>query len=210
MADDLDTDDRAIPSWVVQYPQPDITPAEFESFVAAMFRSAEPGIDSFRVASHEVISGTDGTFDFDATVRYRLLGMEFLVVVEAKRHSNPIKRELLQVLHSKALSVGAHKAVLVSTARFQRGAIEFATTHGIALVAVAEGRFTFETRGATPIPTLSPEQAAAYGVPTFVGVYYGASDTPDSWVRAVVGPHDPQRVRELLLAMPDDSVDVGL
>jgi hypothetical protein len=36
--------------------------------------------------------------DFDATVRYQLAGMSFLVVVEAKLHKNPIKRELVQIL----------------------------------------------------------------------------------------------------------------
>jgi len=38
------------------------------------------------------------TLDFDATVRYQLAGMSFLVVVEAKLHKNPIKRELVQIL----------------------------------------------------------------------------------------------------------------
>jgi hypothetical protein len=40
--------------------------------------------------------------------------MDFLMLVEAKRHKNPIKRELVQVLHSKLRSVGAHKAAMIA------------------------------------------------------------------------------------------------
>lgn len=82
-----------------------------------------------------------GTFDFDATARYQFAGMSFLVLVEAKLHKNPIKRELVLVLYQKILSVGAHKGVMVSTAPYQAGAVAFAKTHGIALVTVTEGRF---------------------------------------------------------------------
>ena len=53
--------------------------------------------------------------------------MEFLIVVEAKKHRYPIKRELVQVLHSKIQSVGAHKGVMVSTAPYQNGALDSAT-----------------------------------------------------------------------------------
>jgi hypothetical protein len=81
------------------------------------------------VKAHDVVEGVDGAYDFDATVRFSVQGLEFLVVVEAKFHKNPIKRELVQVLHAKAVSVGAQKAVLVAAAHFQRGAIEYAKTH---------------------------------------------------------------------------------
>ncbi len=61
--------------------------------------------------------------------------MDFLVLV--KLHRNPIMREVVQVLRDKVQSVSAHKGVLVSSAPFQRGAIEYADAHGIALVHVA-------------------------------------------------------------------------
>jgi Restriction endonuclease len=56
-----------------------------------------------------VVEGRDGTYDFDATVRYELAGVAFLILVEAKLHKNPIKRETVQVLHQKLQSVGAQK-----------------------------------------------------------------------------------------------------
>ncbi len=202
----MNGDDPELDPWLARYPPADLTPEEFEQFVADLFRSAHKNVEDLQVTSHERIAGVDGVYDFDATVRYRLLGMNFLVVVEAKKHAHSIKRELVQVLDSKVRSVGAHKGVLISTARFQRGAIEFAQTHGIALVYVTEGRFTFETRAATPVPYLSREEAAeAYGIPTFVGVYIGPGRDADGIMLAIVGEDDPASVCELLLGQPKSS-----
>lgn len=61
------------------------------------------------------------------------------MLVECKKHKNPIKRELVQALHQKQLSLGANKAILVSTSAFQEGAIKFARAHGIALVKLISG-----------------------------------------------------------------------
>lgn len=91
--------------------------------------------------------------------------MDFLVVVEAKHHTHPIKRELVQILHGKAVSVGAQKAVLIATASLQQVAINDAKTHGIALVLVTEARFTLETRDAEERTTPSREEADALGLP---------------------------------------------
>jgi hypothetical protein len=176
----MDADDATVSQATSHYPPAEITPAEFEEFAATLFQSgaAETGATNFRVQLHEVIEGVDGSYDFDATVRYELAGMSFLVLVEAKAHKHPIKRELVLVLHQKLQSVGAHKAVLISTAPFQSGALNFALAHGIALVTVTEGRFTFETKSARATPALTREQALEYyGLPTFVGhAYSGAGD----------------------------------
>jgi hypothetical protein len=188
-----------------------MSPAEFERFVAAdLFGAAREAVDDFRVALHERITGLDGSFDFDATVRYRWAGMEFLVVVEAKRHRNPIKRELVQALHSKAQSVGAQKAVMVASAPFQRGARTFATAHGIALVAVTEGRFTYETRSREQPPALSREQAARIGLPTFAAYCFSAGSSPDSTAITAIGAGNPERDAALLLGLPSGAgSDVG-
>jgi hypothetical protein len=194
------TDNEEVPRRLFgRYPPAEITPAEFEDFVANVLRAGAPGVEGYRVTSHEVIQGVDGAFEFDATVRYEHLGMDFLIVVEAKRHAHPIKRELVQVLHSKALSVGAQKAVLVSTAPFQQGAIMFAKTHRIAMVFVTEGRFTFETKAATPTPTLSREQAEAYGIPLYVGRCFGPGQEPNSIQVTNVDPDEPELVQQALL-----------
>jgi hypothetical protein len=194
--------DEEIPERLMgRYPPADITPDEFEQFVADVLGAGAPGLEGYRVAPHEVLEGVDGTYDFDATVRFSYLGADFLVVVEAKRHANAIKRELVQVLHSKMRSVGAQKAILVSTAAFQRGAIDFAKAHGIALVRVSEGRFTYETKDAHPTPPLSRERARAYGLPTYIGACFGPAEPPSSVSITLIDPERPDLIQEALLGV---------
>ncbi|WP_432956952.1 restriction endonuclease [Micromonospora haikouensis] len=132
---------------VVRFPPAEITPARFEAFVAdELLGSAGPEVDGLVVKLHDKVAGPDGSYDLDATARYRFAGLAFLVVVEAKLHRNPIKRELVQVLYQKVQSIGAHKGVMVATAPYQSGAVAFARAHGIALVTVVEGRFAFVHR----------------------------------------------------------------
>jgi hypothetical protein len=45
------------------------------------------------------------------TVRFRLAGMDFLVLFECKRHASAVKREHLQVLHAKMQSTGRRRAL---------------------------------------------------------------------------------------------------
>jgi hypothetical protein len=190
-------DDELVP-W--QYPSAEMTAEEFEKFVVDEFHQTRPFVDDLIVKLHDVVQGTDGTYDFDATIRYRLAGLDFLVVVEAKRHSYPIKREVVQVLQAKVESVGAHKGVVVSTAPFQRGALNYAIAHGIALVKVTEGRFTFETGGVAPPPAPSRLEAAKLGVPTFVGYCYGSGDQPGS-VAVTLVTEEAESAARLLLGL---------
>lgn len=196
--------DDSIARATARYQPAQLSPPEFELFVASLFESlaGTRAISELRVQSHEVIRGVDGEYDFDATVRFDLAGMEFLILVEAKCHRNPIKRELVQVLHQKLQSVGAQKAVLVSTAPFQSGALEFALTHGIALVTVTEGRFTYETKSAEQLPVLSPDEAAEYGLPVFVGHGYSRGESPGSVRVTVMSPEHPEYLAEHFLPSP--------
>jgi hypothetical protein len=97
----------------------------------------EPLVKDVRIEPHQTIEATDGDYDFDVTMRFEFIGLSHLTIVEAKKHKNPIKRELVQVLHQKLVS-----------------AIKFAMAHGIALLVVAEGRFTYIARGYRPLPGL--------------------------------------------------------
>jgi hypothetical protein len=194
----LDESDVARPT--AHYPPADITPAEFEEFVVQLLGAVAPGIDHLVVTLHDKVTAADGTHDFDATVRFMVAGMQFLVIVEAKRHKNPVKRELVQVLHQKVLSVGAHKGLMVSTAPYQRGALEFAVAHGIALATVTEGRFTVEVRGAGRRPEpMTREEAQQRGIPIFVGHhYYGIPDKPGSVGVSLLSTEYPDHVVRML------------
>lgn len=195
------SDETDVSRATAHYPPAAITPAEFEEFVVTLFRSTKDQVDDLRIALHEKIAAPDGTYDFDTTIRYEFAGMSFLVLAEAKLHTHPIKRELVAVLYQKVQSVGAQKGVMISTAPYQKGALQFAKAHGIALVTVTEGRFTFETRDTLGSPSMSRAEAAErFGLPTFVGHTYSAGDGPDSTRVTLVSPTThPEQVAELLL-----------
>ena len=197
-------DETDVPAGMFRYPPADISSDEFEAWVGELLDSASAELQDLRTTVHDKIVGTDGTFDLDATVRFRWAGMDFLVVIEAKRHRHPIKRELVQVLHSKVQSTGAHKGVLFSTAPFQRGALEFAKVHGIALIHITEGRFTFETRAQESRPPLSREEAMKhFGLPVFAGHYYRPGDSAGSTRVTLVSSEHPDYVKDALLGLAE-------
>ena len=107
----------------------------------------------------------------------------------------------MQVLHQKVQSLGAHKGLMFSTAPYQRGALEYAQKHGIGLVTVTEGRFTYETKSLEKPPPPSREEAQRFfGLPTFVGHCYKPADTPGSTNITLISPEYPEYVTELFVS----------
>jgi len=104
-----------------------LSPEEFEIAVVQILSRLGAELSSFVVRRRETVLGTDGAFEIDITARFQALKVDFLVLIECKRYSHPIKREVVQLLHDRLGSVGAHKGILVSTSPFQRGAVEYAT-----------------------------------------------------------------------------------
>jgi hypothetical protein len=125
---------------------PSLSAVAFEQFVVNTFAPMQLVVDEFAIRHQETIDAADGSYTFDATIRYELLGLRFLVVVEAKKHRHPIRRAVVQVIHVKAVSVGAHKCVVVATAPFQRGALVYARAHGVALVRVINDSYDYQLR----------------------------------------------------------------
>ena len=75
-------------------------------------------------------------------------------MVECKHHKNPIKREVVELLFACLRAVGGHKGVIYATAPFQRGAVKYAQTHGIALIQIADGRVSYEVKSRETPPVL--------------------------------------------------------
>ena len=184
---------ETVPEPLAQATPAALSPAEFERFVARLFSQTAERVEDLRVTLQDLVQGSDGSYAIDATVRYRLAGMDFLVLAEAKLHRHPIKRELVQVLHSKVNSVGAQKGVLVATAPFQSGAIEYGRIHGIALVHVAD-EVRWVTRQITRLdPYLElPRQPVAR--------CWSRSET--GRLTSSVVSNDPEQAAELLLGCP--------
>jgi restriction system protein len=133
-----------------------LTPVEFEHLVASTLRKQGVGLKDFSVKHLDTLTGTDGAYKIDVSARFEAFGANFLVLIECKHERRRVEREVVQVLVDKVRSIGAHKGMIFSTAGFQRGALEYARAHGVALVRVADGRTSFETRSANPMRSPAP------------------------------------------------------
>lgn len=143
-----------------KWPTFDLTPEEYERTVASLVQAAGHEVADLRVEHLDPVEGVDGTYIIDVTVRFRLMGADFLMLFECKRHSTPVKREHVQVLRDKLQSTGAHKGVVVAASGFQRGALEYARIHGIACVRLVDGAWLYESRD-FGVPVL-PEPTGNY------------------------------------------------
>lgn len=162
-----------IPPWADR--RTGIEGAEFERVVAEILQELSKSLQNCRIENQELIKAADGQYRIDVTVRFDQLGAQFLVLVECKDHSRPVEREDVQVLADKVRAAGAQKGMLFSTNGFQRGAVEYARNHGIALVRVIEGALTYETR-ALPVDGQRPGPPPWANIPPFVGQLISLAD----------------------------------
>jgi restriction system protein len=140
-----------------------LTPNEFEIEVASLIQKLGITLSEFEVRRLPKINAADGTYEIDITARFEALGVSFLVLIECKHHKNPIKREVVQVLNDRLRAVAGHKGMIFSTSKFQKGAIDYAQAHGIALVQIADGKTSYNTRSHNREPPPPPS------VPNCVG-----------------------------------------
>ena len=136
----------------------EMTPTEFEKYSLSVLKKQfeDKGIEEFSF-SHNVEKSTyDGSYQIDGEIRFIIMGVEMVVLVECKRYKGPVKREHVQVLHDKIRSTGAHKGIFITTSYFQSGALKYAKEHGIALISIVNGALRYETRrknGTSIIPS---------------------------------------------------------
>ena len=112
-----------------------ISPTEFEIFCMNTLKAyaKKEDLKDFSITHNKKIKADDGTYQIDVYAEYTALGAKNIVLVECKKKSNAIKREVVEVLHKRLENLGAHKGILISTSGFQSGATEYAAKHGIAL-----------------------------------------------------------------------------
>jgi restriction system protein len=146
--------------WPVYQPSPD----EYERAVARLVESYGHELTEREVTHLDKVEGVDGTYIIDVTVRFRLDGQDFLVLYECKRHSRPVERADIQVLHDKLRSTGAQKGVVVAASGFQRGALEYAKAHSIACARLVDAALIYETRDRSRHEAQATGNYVAYAV----------------------------------------------
>ncbi|MHB8880429.1 MAG: restriction endonuclease [Thermodesulfovibrionales bacterium] len=184
-----------MPSPADRYPPPTLTPEQFELEVKTILDEQGLGLENYRSEHRKVLEGSDGDYEIDVSVRFGALGADFLVLVECKYYKNPVKREIIQSLHSKMQSIGAHKGMVFSTSGFQSGALKFAKAHGIATIHVVDGRSNYSTRSFGP-PAEPPPWA---NIEPIIGWLINGNH------RSLVSRQHPEYLRKFLTGVSDES-----
>lgn len=110
---------------------------EFERLVAAIHAAEQQGAV---VKWDEEIKGRQ----FDVTIRFKNGFYEYLTIIECKNYTEPVPAEKVDALVTKSRDVGANKAIMVSSASYQKGAIEVARRHNIQLLSLKTIKETTE------------------------------------------------------------------
>jgi len=125
---------------------------DFEEATKSILQSAGVQIEKFTINGKKKFLSEDGEYEIDASVEFTMLGgASFFVLVEcrAKKAGNRVERDEVLAFHSKILSLKAQKGIFFTTSGYQRGAVEYAKKHAIALVQVVDGKSTYITRAWT-------------------------------------------------------------
>lgn len=140
-----------------------LSPIQFELEAKKLIEASGCELENFAVNHLEKLVGMDGEYEIDIVARFSALGASFKVLIECKRYSSSVKRDVVQVLREKMNSVGAQKGMIFTTSGFQSGAVEYAALHGIALVQLVDGRTTFLTRSHHQTPLVEIENPPVCG-----------------------------------------------
>ncbi|MEH6830048.1 MAG: restriction endonuclease [Sulfitobacter sp.] len=152
----------------------EVTPVEYEKQVVSWLRATENQLKSFSVQHLETLPGSAGEYVIDAVARFKVFGdAEIAVLVECKKLKRSVERDVVMILKGKIQETGSHKGIIFSTSGFQRGAIEYAAEHGIALITFVDGVHTYVTRSAEDVP----RSYLPTNLPKYAGFWPAPSDT---------------------------------
>jgi restriction system protein len=160
-----------------------ITATQFERLVRDWILTQGGELTSLEVTHDVRVEAHDSTYQIDVLAKFEAFGgADFIVLIECKKYRSAVKRELVQVLHDKVISIGAHKGILFATTGFQSGAIKYAKSHGIALVSIIDGAATYQTRSAFPV---AAKPAAWLNLPKFALYHIGENEAGNISIKSL-------------------------
>ena len=167
----------------------EISPEDYEREVLRWLSnaSAEEKIEVC-LKHRQVVGGHGGDYQIDIVGEmYVFRGTVIKLLVECKRHGRPVERDDVLAFAKKIENTASHKGMMFSTAGFQRGAIKFAKSQGIALVTFVDGKFTYETRHQGP--TQDPPSWVV--LPKYAGLFFIDADNGFRIRRVTIDKLDP-------------------
>ena len=116
----------------------ELSSTEFEKYCLEILSAyaEEEKLNRFSITHNVKIEAKDGTYQIDVLAEFYAMKSRFQILVECKQYKNPVSRDKVEILNSRLQSTGSQKGILMSTAGFQSGAIQYAKEHGIALVQI--------------------------------------------------------------------------
>lgn len=141
-----------------------ISPSEFEEFCMEVLKSygEEHKLQNFTIEHNKRIEASDGRYQVDVFASYISLYVEMKILCECKQYSSPVKRERVELLESRLRSLGMNKGILLSTSGFQQGAIQYAKSHGIALIQVYDHSLNIVSHDGGPNSELDEKDPLQY------------------------------------------------
>ena len=188
-----------------------ISPTEFEELCLEILKGYAEAehLSDFSIQHNVRIPADDGEYQIDIYARFIAMGVEFKVIAECKRYSNPVAREKIAVLADKIRSLGAHKGIMISTCGFQSGAYEYSKKHGIALLQVIDKNVMHIMNAAKPETEEQKRELRLIldfnrRLPKYYAQEYSTMDFPDR--RIYPSPKMVEEIRqEFILAHPELS-----
>ena len=151
-----------------------MTPTEFEEYCLKILKgyAEEENLKDFTLTHDVKLSAPDGAYQIDVYATCKAFGADMKIIGECKQYKNRVNREKVVVLADKVRALGAQKGILLSTAGFQSGAIQYAKEHGIALIQVFDTRENWYSHSGGPDAVVDEEDPMTYGerqMPIFQG-----------------------------------------
>lgn len=117
----------------------ELSPVEFEKYCLDLLKSTSKEFEKCKFSHNQILKTHDGNYQLDGLIEFTFQGIKYKTVVECKKYKSKIKRSQIQVLYDTVQKVGANKGIFISTSSFQKGAMEYARTHGITLLQIVDG-----------------------------------------------------------------------
>ena len=142
-----------------------MTPIEFEEYCFKILQgyAEDEKLCDFTIDHDVKLVADDGTYQIDVYATFTALGSHMKVLAECKQFTSAVKRDYIVLLADKVRSLGAQKGILLSTAGFQSGAVEYADAHGIALIQVFDTRVNWYSHSAGPNADIQEDDPFTYG-----------------------------------------------
>ena len=166
-----------------------MTPTEFEEYCLKILQgyAEEENLKDFTLTHDVKLSASDGTYQIDVYATCKAFGADMKIIGECKQYKNRVNREKVVVLSDKVRALGAQKGILLSTAGFQSGAIQYAKEHGIALIQVFDTRENWYSHSGGPDAEVDEEDPMTYGE-SQMPIFQGRLITAPKGTRATVYP----------------------